>query len=112
MTSWVESSRLFSGQGLELELLPLSGEGCGDGESTTESEPGGLNTVRPRSPLVAGTMEEMAVEDGDATKVAEGPVLPLFAVQDSGFPVLGGSVRVTLAAGTSDAERSVLPVAM
>lgn len=68
--------RLCSAQEeLELELLALSGDGgcgiCGGGDSTMESEPGELKMLRLRSLLVAGTMEEITVEVGTATKVVD-----------------------------------------
>jgi hypothetical protein len=116
MTSRIESSRLCSAQEeLELEPLALSGEGgcgiCGGGDSTIESEPGGLNMVRPRSLLVAGTIEEITVEVGAATKVVDWLAVSSPA-QDPGPPVLGGRVKGRVGVGTSVAESSVLPVAM
>ena len=76
-----------------------------------ESEPGGLKMLRPRSLLVAGTMEEITVEVDTATKVVGWPAVSSFA-QDPGSPALGGRVRGRVGVGMRVAERSVLPVAM
>ena len=107
--------RLWSAEELGLKLLALSrDEGCGicGGEdSTTESESGGLKIVRPRSLLVAGTMEEITVEVDAATGVVDWPAVSSFA-QDPGFPILGGRVRGIVGVGIRVAEISVLPVAM
>lgn len=77
-----------------------------------ESESGGLKIVRPRSLLVAGRMEEMIVEAGTATTVAGWLAPSSLTVQDSGFPALGGRVRVAVGVGMRVAEMSVMPVAM
>ena len=101
---------------LELELAGLSeDEGCGvcgGGDSTKENESGGLKTVRSRSLLVAGRMEEMIVEAGTVTEVADWVAPSSVTAQDLGFPVLGGRVRVAVGVGVRIAEISGLPVAM
>ena len=67
--------------------------------------------VRPRSTLVAGTMEEETVEVGTATKVVDWLVVSS-RTQDPGLPALGGRARVRVGVGVGVAERSALPVAM
>jgi hypothetical protein len=100
----------------ELELAGLSEDDgcgvCGGGDWTTESESDGSKTVRPRSLLETGRMEEMIVEAGTATKVAGWLTPSSLTDQDSVFPVLGGRVRVTVGVGMRVTEISALPVAI
>jgi hypothetical protein len=100
---------------LEAELLELSGdEGCGvcgGGDSTTESEPGGLKMVRLWSLSVTGTIEEMTVEVGTATEIVDW-LAGSSLTQDLGLPALGGRVRARVGVGIGATESSVLPVAM
>ena len=78
----------------------------------TEREPGGLKTVRPRSLLVAGKIEEITVEAGTTTEETDWPTLSSLTAHDLGFPALGGRVSVGVGVVTEAVKRSVLPVAI